>query len=107
MKGKEIFGERWGGDEKSAVEKDGLDPGEEDNKSERDRDTEKEIAKIKAEVPVKKLVESPNFSRQPLSLKKSLLAVGSSGIIEEYKRQSPSKGIINDKATNAEVTNGY
>ena len=67
----------------------------------------KEIAKIKAEVPVKKLVESPNFSRQPLSLKKSLLALGSTGIIAEYKRQSPSKGIINDKATIAEVTNGY
>ena len=67
----------------------------------------KEIAKIKAEVPVKKLVESPNFSRQPLSLKKSLLTVGSTGIIAEYKRQSPSKGIINDKATIAEVTNGY
>ena len=42
-----------------------------------------------------------------MSLKKSLLAVGSSGIIAEYKRQSPSKGIINDKATIAEVTNGY
>ena len=67
----------------------------------------KEIAKIKAEVPVKKLVESPNFQRQPLSLKKSLLEVGSTGIIAEFKRQSPSKGIINDKATIADVTNGY
>jgi len=67
----------------------------------------KEIAKIKAEVPVKKLVESPSFKRQPMSLKKSLLEVGSTGVIAEFKRQSPSKGIINDKATIADVTNGY
>ena len=67
----------------------------------------KEIAKIKAEVPVQKLVESPSFGSTAFSLKKSLLEVGSTGIIAEYKRQSPSKGIINDKATIAEVTNGY
>lgn len=67
----------------------------------------KEVAKIKGEVPVKKLVESPNFKRSPLSLKKSLLEVGSTGIIAEFKRQSPSKGIINDKADILEVTNGY
>jgi indole-3-glycerol phosphate synthase len=66
-----------------------------------------EIAKIKAEVPVKKLVESPNFGREVFSLKKSLLEVGSTGIIAEFKRQSPSKGILNDTATIAEVTNGY
>jgi indole-3-glycerol phosphate synthase len=67
----------------------------------------KEVAKIKAEIPVKKLVESPNFKRQPISLKKSLLETGSTGIIAEFKRQSPSKGIINDKATIVDVTNGY
>ncbi|WP_088323294.1 indole-3-glycerol phosphate synthase TrpC [Polaribacter tangerinus] len=66
-----------------------------------------EIAKIKAEVPVKKLVESPNFNRTVFSLKKSLLEVGSTGIIAEFKRQSPSKGVINDTATIAAVTNGY
>ncbi|CAM1361277.1 Indole-3-glycerol phosphate synthase [Tenacibaculum litoreum] len=66
-----------------------------------------EVAKIKAEVAVKKLVESPNFKRETLSLKKSLLEPYSTGIIAEFKRQSPSKGIINDKATITEVTNGY
>jgi len=67
----------------------------------------KEVAKIKADVPIKKLVESPGFKRTPLSLKKALLEVGSTGIIAEFKRQSPSKGIINDKSTITEVTNGY
>ncbi|MFQ3297091.1 MAG: indole-3-glycerol phosphate synthase [Patiriisocius sp.] len=66
-----------------------------------------EITKIKAEVQIKKLVESPNFGREVFSLKKSLLEVGSTGIIAEFKRQSPSKGIINDTATIADVTNGY
>ena len=70
-------------------------------------DKKKEVAKIKSEVPVKNLVNSPNFKRTPLSLKKSLLEVGSTGIIAEFKRQSPSKGIINDKADIVEVTNGY
>ena len=67
----------------------------------------KEVAKIKADVPLKKFVESPKFKRTPISLKKSLLEVGSTGIIAEFKRQSPSKGIINDKATVTDVTNGY
>ena len=67
----------------------------------------KEIAKIKAEVPVKKLVQSPKFGRTCFSLKRELLDPFSTGIIAEFKRQSPSKGIINDKATIAEVTNGY
>lgn len=67
----------------------------------------KEITKIKADVPLKKLVGSPLFQRTPISLKKSLLEVNSSGIIAEFKRQSPSKGVINDKASIEEVTNGY
>lgn len=67
----------------------------------------KEITKIKSEVPIKRLVESPNFKRQPISLKKELLRTGSTGIIAEFKRQSPSKGIINDSVTIAEVTKGY
>lgn len=67
----------------------------------------KEVAKIKKEVPIKKLVESPKFKRTPISLKKSLLEVGSTGIIAEFKRQSPSKSIINYKVSVTEVTQGY
>jgi len=66
-----------------------------------------EVVQLKREVMVEKLVKSPNFNRTPLSLKKSLLKIGSSGIIAEFKRQSPSKGIINDTASVVEVTKGY
>ena len=67
----------------------------------------KEIAKIKADVPLQKLVESPLFKRESLSLRKSLMENESTGIIAEFKRQSPSKGVINDKAKIEEVTQGY
>lgn len=66
-----------------------------------------EVAQLRKEVQIEKLVKSPNFQRTPLSLKKSLLTVGSTGIIAEFKRQSPSKGIINDQVEIEEVTNGY
>ena len=66
-----------------------------------------EVAQLRKEVEIEKLIKSPNFQRTPLSLKKSLLTVGSTGIIAEFKRKSPSKGIINDKATIEEVTEGY
>ncbi|CAM1363899.1 Indole-3-glycerol phosphate synthase [Tenacibaculum litopenaei] len=67
----------------------------------------KEVAKFKSEIPVKKLVESPSFKKSCFSLKESLTAPYSTGIIAEFKRQSPSKGIINDKATIEDVTTGY
>ena len=40
----------------------------------------------------------PFFNRECLSLKQSLLNKNLTGIIAEFKRASPSKGIINDKA---------
>lgn len=66
-----------------------------------------EVAKIKAEVSVSQLVKSPAFKRTPFSLKEALIEKGSSGIIAEFKRQSPSKGIINDKVSIQDVTEGY
>jgi indole-3-glycerol phosphate synthase len=66
-----------------------------------------EVAKIRKEISVEKLVKSPEFKRTPFSLATSLTESGSTGIIAEFKRQSPSKGIINDKVTVEEVTQGY
>lgn len=67
----------------------------------------KEVAVIKGEITIKSLVESPSFKREPISLRASLLHKNSNGIIAEYKRQSPSKGIINNTATVEDVTTGY
>ena len=67
----------------------------------------KEVAQLRQEVLVEKLIKSPNFKRTPISLKKALLSKNSNGIIAEYKRQSPSKGIINDVAEIVDVTQGY
>jgi indole-3-glycerol phosphate synthase len=67
----------------------------------------KEIAQLKSEVSIQKLVKSPNFNRKPISLKKALTIKNSTGIIAEFKRQSPSKGVINDKVEVVDVTHGY
>ncbi len=66
-----------------------------------------EVSKIRTEVTIEQLVKSPVFKRTPLSLATSLTEKGSTGIIAEFKRQSPSKGIINAKSTIEDVTQGY
>ena len=67
----------------------------------------KEVAQSKAEVSLKSLIDSPAFKSDPISLRAALLHKSSNGIIAEYKRQSPSKGIINSTATIEDVTTGY
>ncbi len=67
----------------------------------------REVAQLMSEVSVKKLVTSPNFKREPISLKESLNRTNSTGIIAEFKRQSPSKGTINNEASVIDVTEGY
>jgi indole-3-glycerol phosphate synthase len=46
-------------------------------------------------------------ARQTISLKQHLLALNKTGIIAEFKKGSPSKGIINDNVFPQEVTKGY
>ena len=56
---------------------------------------------------IKKLEASPFFDRECESLVKRLSHVETTGIIAEFKRRSPSKGIINDKAAVADVVSSY
>jgi indole-3-glycerol phosphate synthase len=72
------------------------------------------IAKKKLEVTSKKLEQSVSdlersdlFQKNTLSLREFLLDKNRTGIIAEYKRKSPSKGMINNKSTVQEVTNAY
>jgi indole-3-glycerol phosphate synthase len=55
----------------------------------------------------RELEKSKYFKRVSLLLTDSLLDDNKSGIITEYKRKSPSSGIINEKARIEDVTAGY
>ena len=54
-----------------------------------------------------KLEEAEFFNRQPYSFREFLLDPLKSGIIAEFKRKSPSKGIINDQVKVKQVTQAY
>ncbi|QDP84214.1 indole-3-glycerol phosphate synthase TrpC [Chryseobacterium sp. SNU WT5] len=64
-----------------------------------------EVADSKKKIPLTELKDSELFTRQTFSLKESVKS--GSGVISEFKRKSPSKGIINDKADVLEVTKSY
>jgi len=66
-----------------------------------------EVAQRQATTPASALKNSPLFSRLTHSARAALLAPGSSGVIAEFKRKSPSKGIINDTADVSSTTQGY
>lgn len=65
----------------------------------------KEVEKQKSLVLQKELETMPFYKRTCFSLKEHLK--NGSGVIAEFKRKSPSKGIINDKATVEQCTVGY
>lgn len=66
-----------------------------------------EIEVAKAQVSVTQLEAAKFFKRDTYSFRDFLLAPDRTGIIAEFKRKSPSKGIINDKVSVKEVTNAY
>lgn len=66
-----------------------------------------EIALAKQQVSIADLQNSEYFNRQPYLLKDFLLADERTGIIAEFKRKSPSKGLINGTSTVEEVTQNY
>lgn len=66
-----------------------------------------EIAERKAIAPFSDLEHAPFFKRKCLSLAERLNTPGSSGIIAEFKRKSPSKGFINEHADVIAITEAY
>lgn len=66
-----------------------------------------EIEKCKAKVPVSNMERSKLFGRRTYSLRDSIKDLNKTGIIAEFKRKSPSKGIINSHSSVEEVTTGY
>jgi indole-3-glycerol phosphate synthase len=67
----------------------------------------KEIESCKELITIDELKQLPLFNRQTYSLKEFLCDPRRTGIIAEFKRKSPSKGVINDKADVSAVTLGY
>lgn len=64
-----------------------------------------EITASKSKISIEELKDSEFFGRKTFSLKESIK--NKSGIIAEFKRQSPSKGIINDQVFPLEVVAAY
>jgi indole-3-glycerol phosphate synthase len=66
-----------------------------------------EVAERRAATPVRVLESQAGFGRKPLSLAAILVDAAKTGIIAEFKRKSPSKGVINDRVSAELVTKGY
>lgn len=66
-----------------------------------------EVESCKEVISVSDLKKMPHFTMHTYGFKESILNPERTGIIAEFKRKSPSKGIINDTAKVEDVTLGY
>ena len=66
-----------------------------------------EVDAQKKKVSLEDLKNSVNYSRKTYSLKEFLLDKNKSGVISEFKRQSPSKGLINGVSKVGDVVGKY
>jgi indole-3-glycerol phosphate synthase len=67
----------------------------------------KEVEHRRQEVGVKELEQETLFARKTYSLKQFIADPTKTAIIAEYKRRSPSKGVINDRDSVEAVTRMY
>ena len=71
------------------------------------KNKKKELEVLAGMISIGELEKSSLFKREPISLSKHILDSTRTGIIAEFKRKSPSKGIINSSSSVMEVTSGY
>jgi indole-3-glycerol phosphate synthase len=70
-------------------------------------DKKKELLLAKQKVSIDKLERDPMFSRPTISLRDHLAGGSKGGIIAEFKRKSPSRGMINENADPVKISKGY
>lgn len=66
-----------------------------------------EVEEQKLRVSLESLKMMSSYTRTPYSLKEFLLDESKSGVISEFKRQSPSKGVINSSSEVDKVVEQY
>jgi indole-3-glycerol phosphate synthase len=66
-----------------------------------------EVKEHRLKIPVRELEKGTMFRKEVLPMTTSILDENKTGIIAEFKRKSPSRGVINSYATVEEVTTGY